>query len=90
MTSRGYGVGGAGTQPADEFAPALVNEKVALLLDVFEPWESAELGPSTDPVVIRRGQIGDGENTFYNRPFNVSQPNAGMKTNRTFSAPEVM
>jgi Carboxypeptidase regulatory-like domain len=25
-----------------------------------------------------------------NRPFNVSQPGAGMKTNRTFSAPEVM
>lgn len=25
-----------------------------------------------------------------NRPFNVSQPSAGMKTNRTFSAPEVM
>ena len=25
-----------------------------------------------------------------NRPFNVSQPNAGMKTSRTFSAPEVM
>jgi cytochrome c peroxidase len=41
-------------------------------LTAFEPWESAELGPSTDPVVIRRGQIGDGENTFYNRPFNVS------------------
>ena len=41
-------------------------------LTAFEPWESEELGPSTDPVVIRRGQIGDGENTFYNRPFNVS------------------
>ncbi|MGH7521519.1 MAG: carboxypeptidase regulatory-like domain-containing protein [Gemmatimonadales bacterium] len=25
-----------------------------------------------------------------NRPFNVSQPNAGMKTTRTFTAPEVM
>jgi len=25
-----------------------------------------------------------------NRPFNISQPNAGMKTNRTFAAPEVM
>lgn len=25
-----------------------------------------------------------------NRPFNVSQPSAGMKTNRTFAAPEVM
>ncbi len=25
-----------------------------------------------------------------NRPFNVSQPSAGMKTNRVFSAPEVM
>ena len=25
-----------------------------------------------------------------NRPFNISQPSAGMKTNRTFSAPEVM
>lgn len=25
-----------------------------------------------------------------NRPFNISQPTAGMKTNRTFSAPEVM
>ncbi len=25
-----------------------------------------------------------------NRPFNVSQPSAGMKTSRTFSAPEVM
>ncbi len=25
-----------------------------------------------------------------NRPFNVSQPGAGMKTSRTFSAPEVM
>lgn len=25
-----------------------------------------------------------------NRPFNVSQPNAGMKTSRTFAAPEVM
>ncbi len=25
-----------------------------------------------------------------NRPFNVSQPNAGMKMSRTFSAPEVM
>jgi hypothetical protein len=25
-----------------------------------------------------------------NRPFNVSQPSAGMKTTRTFSAPEVM
>jgi plastocyanin len=25
-----------------------------------------------------------------NRPFNVSQPTAGMKTTRTFSAPEVM
>ena len=25
-----------------------------------------------------------------NRPFNISQPNAGMKTTRTFSAPEVM
>jgi hypothetical protein len=41
-------------------------------ITAFEPWESADLGPSTDPVVIRRGQIGDGENTFYNRPFNVS------------------
>jgi len=25
-----------------------------------------------------------------NRPFNISQPTAGMKTNRTFAAPEVM
>lgn len=25
-----------------------------------------------------------------NRPFNISQPNAGMKTSRTFTAPEVM
>jgi hypothetical protein len=25
-----------------------------------------------------------------NRPFNISQPTAGMKTNRTFSAAEVM
>jgi plastocyanin len=25
-----------------------------------------------------------------NRPFNISQPTAGMKTNRTFNAPEVM
>jgi hypothetical protein len=25
-----------------------------------------------------------------NRPFNISQPNAGMKTTRTFSTPEVM
>ena len=25
-----------------------------------------------------------------NRPFNISQPSAGMKTNRTFTAPEVM
>jgi plastocyanin len=25
-----------------------------------------------------------------NRPFNISQPTAGMKTNRTFTAPEVM
>lgn len=25
-----------------------------------------------------------------NRPFNISQPTAGMKTNRTFSTPEVM
>ncbi|MGH7569396.1 MAG: carboxypeptidase regulatory-like domain-containing protein [Gemmatimonadales bacterium] len=25
-----------------------------------------------------------------NRPFNISQPSAGMKTTRTFSAPEVM
>lgn len=25
-----------------------------------------------------------------NRPFNISQPTAGMKTNRTFSVPEVM
>lgn len=25
-----------------------------------------------------------------NRPFNISQPNAGMKTNRVFGAPEVM
>jgi plastocyanin len=25
-----------------------------------------------------------------NRPFNVSQPSAGIKTNRTFAAPEVM
>jgi len=25
-----------------------------------------------------------------NRPFNVSQPSAGMKTTRTFTAPEVM
>ena len=37
VTDRGYGVGGAGTQPAGEFAPALVNVKVALLLAVFEP-----------------------------------------------------
>jgi hypothetical protein len=43
-------------------------------LTAFEPWESEDIGAdeSTDPVVIRRGQIGDGENTFYNRPFNVS------------------
>src|SRR5688500_18100617 len=37
VTNRGYGVGGAGTQPAGEFTPALVNVKAALLLDVFEP-----------------------------------------------------
>jgi hypothetical protein len=30
-------VGGAGTQPVGEFAPAPLNVKVALLLVVFEP-----------------------------------------------------
>jgi hypothetical protein len=41
-------------------------------LTPYEPWESAELGPSTDPTVIRRGEIGDGENLFYNRKFNIT------------------
>jgi hypothetical protein len=37
VTSPAYGIAGAGTQPAGEFAPALVKLKVALLLVVFEP-----------------------------------------------------
>lgn len=40
---------------------------------------------NTDPVLHNIKAIAKA-----NRPFNVSQPNAGMKTNRTFSAPEVM
>ena len=46
VTSRGYGVGGAGRQPAGEFAPVLVKLKVALLLAVFEP-PSAFAAPTT-------------------------------------------
>jgi len=41
-------------------------------LTPYEPWESADLGPSTDPTVIRRGEIGDGENLFYNKTFNIT------------------
>jgi plastocyanin len=40
---------------------------------------------NTDPVLHNIKAIAKA-----NRPFNVSQPSAGMKTNRTFSAPEVM
>ena len=40
---------------------------------------------NTDPVLHNIKAIAKA-----NRPFNVSQPSAGMKTNRTFTAPEVM
>jgi plastocyanin len=40
---------------------------------------------NTDPVLHNIKAIAKA-----NRPFNVSQPNAGMKTTRTFTAPEVM
>ena len=40
---------------------------------------------NTDPVLHNIKAIAKA-----NRPFNVSQPTAGMKTNRTFTAPEVM
>ena len=40
---------------------------------------------NTDPVLHNIKAIAKA-----NRPFNVSQPSAGMKTTRTFSAPEVM
>jgi cytochrome c peroxidase len=41
-------------------------------LTAFEPWESADLQPITTDLVALRGRIGDGENTFYNRPFNMT------------------
>jgi cytochrome c peroxidase len=41
-------------------------------LTAFEPWESGELQPITTDLVELRGRIGDGENTFYNRPFNMT------------------
>ena len=40
---------------------------------------------NTDPVLHNIKAIAK-----VNRPFNVSQPSAGMKTTRTFTAPEVM
>ena len=40
---------------------------------------------NTDPVLHNIKAVAKA-----NRPFNVSQPSAGMKTNRTFAAPEVM
>ena len=40
---------------------------------------------NTDPVLHNIKAIAKA-----NRPFNVSQPSAGMKTTRTFTAPEVM
>jgi len=40
---------------------------------------------NTDPVLHNIKAIAKA-----NRPFNVSQPNAGMKTTKTFTAPEVM
>lgn len=40
---------------------------------------------NTDPVLHNIKAVAKA-----NRPFNVSQPSAGMKTNRTFTAPEVM
>ena len=40
---------------------------------------------NTDPVLHNIKAIAKA-----NRPFNVSQPSAGMKTTRTFAAPEVM
>ena len=41
-------------------------------LTAFEPWESGELQPITTDLVALRGRIGDGENTFYNRAFNMT------------------
>jgi hypothetical protein len=40
---------------------------------------------NSDPLLHNIKALGKG-----NRPFNISQPAAGMTTNRTFTAPEVM
>jgi cytochrome c peroxidase len=47
---------------------------------IFEPWESATLGPNptvnrrrVDPrLTAHRGELGDGENLFYTKPINIT------------------
>jgi cytochrome c peroxidase len=41
-------------------------------ITAFEPWESGDLQPISTDLVTLRGRIGDGENTFYNRVFNMT------------------
>ena len=41
-------------------------------ITAVEPWESGDLQPITTDLVALRGRIGDGENTFYNRVFNMT------------------
>ncbi len=57
--------------------PAATHDNVSFT--VFEPWESATLGPNPtvdgrkqNPAITkRRGEIGDGENLFYTKPINI-------------------
>jgi cytochrome c peroxidase len=53
----------------DSFAPGFRN----ISFTPFDPWESKDLG-STPPanVTKARGNIGDGENTFYTKPINLT------------------
>jgi hypothetical protein len=53
----------------DPFADGFKN----ISLTVFDPWESKDLPASdTSDVTKARGEIGDGENIFYTKAFNIS------------------
>jgi hypothetical protein len=58
--------------------PAATHDNVSFT--VFEPWESATLGPNPTVrgrrvnagLTTHRGEIGDGENLFYTKPINIT------------------
>jgi hypothetical protein len=61
-----------------QLVPAATHNQVSFI--IFEPWESATLGPNptvggvaqSAAITTARGDIGDGENLFYNTPFKIT------------------